>query len=210
MAGVALMLCLFRTAPVYAQTWNEWLRQKKTQERYLLKQIAYLRLYADQAWKGYRLVDDGLEMVRKLTSGEHQLHEVFISGLSKVSPLVRGDARVAEILQYQLVISAGFREVLKSAATIGGANLAYYRQVREGLLAECHADLEELLEVALSGSLEMNDADRLGRLKKIHGAMAEKASFAQWFCAEVELLSQGGKSALLDLENLRRWYEKDE
>lgn len=207
--GSVLMLCLLFTAPVYAQTWKEWMRQKRTQERYLWQQLAYLRLYADQAWKGYRLVDGGLETVRKFTSGEFSLHGAFISALSTVSPWVRNDVRLAEILQYQLEIAAGFRELMNNSALSGGTNLAYYRQVREGLMSECSADLEELLEVVLSSGLEMNDAQRLGRLKKIHGVMAEKASFVRWFCAEAALLSQGEKKELLDLENLGRWYEKE-
>jgi hypothetical protein len=197
------------SASCKAQTYNELFRQKKTQEKYLLKQIAYLKLYADQAWKGYELVSGGLETINDFTSGEFKLHEAFISALSKVSSLVRKDIRVAEIIKFQLSINASFRALLKSSALAQAPNQIYYQQVQENVMSECNADLDELMDIVLSGSLEMNDAERLARLKKIHSSMQEKASFTRWFCTEAQLLSQAQKRELIDINDLRRLYEKN-
>lgn len=192
-----------------AQNYNEFFRQKRTQEKYLLKQIVYLRLYADQAWRGYKLVSGGLEKINKFTSGEFRLHEAFISALSKVSSLVRKDYRVEEIVKFQLNINSGFRALLKSSALGTAPNLNYYRQVQEHLMEECNADLDELLDIVLSGELEMNDAERLDRLNRIHLAMQEKAGFTRWFCSEAQLLLQSQKQERLAIEDLRRLYEKN-
>lgn len=194
---------------VQAQTYNEIFRQKKTQENYLLKQIASLKLYADQAWKGYKLVSGGLETINDFTSGEFKLHEAFISALSKVSGLVRKDFRVEEIVKFQLGIKSSFRALLKSSASSQATNLDYYRAVQQKVMSECNADLDELMEVALSGELELNDAERLSRLKKIHSSMQEKAGFARWFCTEAQLLSQARKMDMNDIKELRRLYEKN-
>ncbi|RZM00589.1 MAG: hypothetical protein EOO88_58575 [Pedobacter sp.] len=197
------------SASCKAQNYNEFFRQKKTQEKYLLKQIAYLKLYADQAWRGYELVSGGLETINGFTSGEFELHEAFISALSKVSSLVRKDYRIEEIVKFQVVINSSFRALLKSSALGQAPNIDYYRQVQEKVMAECNADLDELMDIVLSGELEMNDAERLARLKKIHSSMHEKADFARWFCAEAQLLLQSQKQEKLDIEDLRRLYEKN-
>ena len=192
-----------------AQNYNEFFRQKRTQEKYLLKQIAYLRLYADQAWKGYKLVSGGLERIGGFTSGEFRLHEAFISALSKVSSLVRKDYRVEEIVKFQLGICSSFRALVKSSASAKAPNMDYYTAVQQTVMEECNADLDELLDIVLSGELEMNDAERLSRLKKIHASMSEKAGFTRWFCSEAQLLAQAKKRELTDIKELRRFYEKN-
>lgn len=195
--------------PVKAQTYNEIFRQKKTQEKYLLKQMAYLKLYADQAWKGYKLVSGGLETINDFTSGEFKLHEAFIYALSKVSSLVRKDYRVGEIVNFQLGINSSFRALLKSSASAQAPNQDYYRAVQEKVIGECNADLDELMDIVLSSNLEMNDAERLSRLKKIHTSMQEKAGFARWFWSQAQLLLQSQKQEKLEIEDLRRLYEKN-
>lgn len=197
------------SASCQAQTYNEIFRQKKTQEKYLLKQIAYLKLYADQAWKGYKLVSGGLETINEFTSGEFHLHEAFLSALSKVSLLVRRDYRVEEMVGLHLSINSFFRALQKSTASSQDPNLDYYQQVQEKVMTECNADLEELMDIVLSENLEMNDADRLSRLEKIHASMQEKAAFTRWFCAQSRGLLQAKKQEKLDIETLRRLYEKN-
>jgi len=208
-ATVSILGLALSSASCKAQTYNEIFRQKKTQEEYLLKQIAYLKLYADQAWKGYKLVSGGLETINDFTSGEFSLHEAFLSALSKVSTSVRKDFRVEEIVKFQLDINSSFKAMLKSSVLSQVPNWKYFKDVEEGVLNECNADLDELMDIVLSGDLEMNDSERLSRLKKIHGAMAEKASFVRWFCAEAQLLLESGIQERLDIEKLRRFYEKN-
>lgn len=199
----------FGSSPAKSQTYNEIFRQKRTQESYLLKQIASLKLYADQAWKGYKLVSGGLETINDFTSGEFKLHEAFLSALSRVSGLVRKDFRVEEIIRFQLGINSSFRALLKSSASDQAPNLIYYKAVEQKVIAECNADLDELLDIVLSGDLAMNDPERLSRLKKIHSSMEEKAGFARWFCTQAQLLSQAQKMEMNDINELRRLYEKN-
>lgn len=205
----AFWLSFFCTATAKAQAYNEIFRQKKTQEKYLLKQVAYLKLYANQAWEGYKLVSGGLETINEFTSGEFKLHEALLSALSKVSSSVRKDYRASEIVQLQLAINSSFRALLKSSASARAPNLVYYRLVQEKVIRECNADLDELLDIVLSGDLEMNDSGRLARLKRIHGSMQEKAAFTRWFCTQAQLLLQSQKQEKLDIEDLRRFYEKN-
>lgn len=207
--GGAFVLCLLCPVWVHGQTWNEIFRQKKTQEKYLLKQIAYLKLYADQAWKGYRLVGSGLKTISDFSSGEFRLHQAFISGLSKVSFLVGKDVRVEETAKYYILINASFGALQKSSASFSQADINYLRKVEHGLMAEVNGDMDELLDVVLSGELEMGDEERLSRLKRIHASMQQKEGFARWFCSELQGLSKHQKTEQFGIEELRRLYENN-
>jgi len=91
-----------------AQTAAEFLRQKKTQEKYLLKQLAYLELYCSELRKGYQLAKEGWGTIKGFTDGEFKLHEAFFDALSTVSTVVKKDFRVGEIAAMQLRIRASF------------------------------------------------------------------------------------------------------
>ncbi|MDQ8051925.1 MAG: hypothetical protein REI78_02815 [Pedobacter sp.] len=196
-------------APAQAQNYNEIFRQKRTQERYLIKQLAYLRLYAGQLKKGYDVVSGGLETVRGFTSGEFKLHEAFLNGLSAVSSLVRKDARVSEIVKFQLNINSSFRALEKTSASLTQAPKDYLSGVREKLMEDCNTDLDELLDIVLSGDLEMNDSERLSRLSKVHASMEDKADFARWLSQEAQLLARAKNNEKNDIESLRRLHEKN-
>ena len=49
-----------------AQTWAEWFRQKATQKKYLLQQIAALHVYSGYLSKGYSIAKDGLNTIKSI------------------------------------------------------------------------------------------------------------------------------------------------
>lgn len=192
----------------YSQTYAEFFRQKRTQEKYLLKQLAYLKLYGGYLKKGYEVVSGGLETIKELTSGELGLHEAFISGLSTVSLVVKKDHRVAEIISLQLAIAKSFREISNQPG-LEGANRLYVTSVRQELMGQCAADLDDLLDIVLSGKLEMSEDERLSRLSKVHDSMREKADFTSYFSSEVLTLLKNRNSQESDIKWARRMYEKN-
>ena len=190
-----------------AQTTAEFLRQKKTQEKYLLKQLAYLELYGSELRKGYRLAKEGWGTIKGFTDGEFKLHEAFFDALSTVSTVVKKDFRVGEIAAMQLRIRASFRQLAESPA-LTPVHKDYLEEVRKTVIQECDADLSELLDIVLSGSVEMNDEQRLARLKVVHEAMSVKTEFTVYFCAQVQGMLANQKGYEFDLESIRRLYEK--
>lgn len=204
--AAGLLVCGFPLSGA-AQTFAEFFKQKKTQKRYLLQQIAALKVYLGYAKKGYELVGSGLSTVRDITNGEFSLHNAFISSLKKVSPFVRSNAKVAEIIACQLGIMRAFdigeRDKLPVSSQL------YVQDVKAHLLDECFKDLEELLLVVTAGKVEMSDSDRLERLDKVYLSMMDKYSFALDFSAQVKLLIAGGTSEELSINYLKRLYEND-
>lgn len=189
----------------FGQTWSEWFKQKKTQKRYLLEQIAALKVYAGYLKKGYEIVDGGISTVRDITRGEFSLHNAFISSLKQVSPLISKDVRVAEIIALQIGILGGFAEI-KGSEYLSAEDLAYIRLVQGVVTLDCFNDLEELLLVVTSGRLEMKDDERLERLAKVYENMLGKSAFVRDFCGNVASLMRQRRSGEQEISNLLRMY----
>jgi len=131
------------------QTAAEFFRQKKTQEKYLLKQLAYLELYGAELRKGYELAKDGLGTIKGFTAGEFKLHKAFFDELAKVSGVVRNDFRVIAIAKLQVRIRSSLRALAANPAIPQYLN-GYIKEVQQTVIQECDEDLDELMEVVLS------------------------------------------------------------
>ncbi|WP_025144310.1 hypothetical protein [Pedobacter jeongneungensis] len=190
---------------VMAQSWSEWFRQKKIQERYLLEQIAALRLYGSYVKKGYQLVSGGVNVVRDLSKGELDVHQLFFASLSRVNPVVRSSAKVTGIIELELemvkLLSAVRRVELAREAKINVVAVA------DGLSKESLAGLEELLSLVLSGEVELSDAERLERLDALHEGFRERLVLVRQLVAEVFRLSRLQAAEESEVFRLRRWYE---
>lgn len=189
----------------YGQTWNEFFKQKKMQKRYLLEQIATLKVYAGYLKKGYEIVDGGISTVRDITRGEFSLHNAFISSLKQVSPVIRNDVRVAEIIALQIGILESFSEV-KGSEYLSAEDLAYIRLVQGTVTLDCFNDLEELLLVVTSGRLEMKDDERLGQIARVYEDMLDKSAFVRDFCGNVFSLERQRISGEQEISGLLRMY----
>jgi hypothetical protein len=173
--------------PVQSQTWDEIFKQKETQKKYLLEQIASLKIYAGYLKKGYDIAGTGLQTIKDFSNGEFNLHRSFISSLKKVSPAIRNNVKVAEIIAFQIEIKNAFKDI-RSGDYLSPSCKDYIQSVRENIMKECSKDLEELLLVVTSGRIEMTDDERMKRLDKIYESMLDKSAFTQSFCNEVNLL----------------------
>ncbi|MGY3054018.1 hypothetical protein ACVWYG_002221 [Pedobacter sp. UYEF25] len=205
---IVSVLMFTSIAPASAQTFAEWFSQKKTQKKYLLQQIAALQVYISYAKKGYEIVGSGLQTVRDITGGEFGLHNAFITELKKVSPTIRNDVRVAEIIETQASIVRAFNAI-KNHKSFSKDQLIYVSEVSDGIITECYTDLEELLLVITSGKLEMKDDERLKRLNDIYERMLDKSSFTQSFCGDATLMIRQKEMEQHTIDNLRRYYEID-
>lgn len=204
---VLLLVFVFSVSEVSAQTWGEFFNQKKTQKKYLLNQIAALQVYIGYARKGYELVGNGLQTVRDISNGEFSLHHAFISSLKQVSPAVRKDVRIAEIIGMQLSVgklSGGWDRF--ELLTL--ENRSYISGVRENLRGQCMDLLEELVMVITAGKVEMGEEERMRRVGELYQTMGEHYGFAREFTAEVNLLVGSREWELSELEQMKKHYEK--
>lgn len=203
--AIGIVLTLAVVTDTFGQTFGEFFNQKKTQNRYLLEQIAALEVYTSYLKKGYEIANSGLQTIKDLSNGEFSLHDAFIGSLKKVSPAIRNNAKVAEIIAMQVSIGKAFNGI-KSSSNLSLSNQLYIREVRENLWEESLTDLEELLLVIISGKIEMGDDERIKRLDKIYLSMQDKSAFTQYFCNEISLFVAQKELEKRSIEQLRNSY----
>lgn len=206
---IALLVCLlmaFTANLTQAQTFGEFFNQKKTQKKYLLQQIAALQVYIGYAKKGYNIVNDGLQSIKSITNGEFGLHTAYINSLKAVSPVIRNNIKIAEIIETQLNITRAFGAV-KSSESLPLSNQLYILDVREKVMDDCGKDLEELLLVITSGKLEMSEKERIRRIDCIYSSITEKYGFTIDFVGQVMTLINQRENEQDFINRLRNSYE---
>jgi hypothetical protein len=205
--AVVLFLWLMTSPICYGQTFSEFFRQKKTQEKYLLTQIAYLELYGGYVRQGYEIARSGLGVIRDFSSVEFDLHKEFFASLKQVNPLIKKDVRALEVVMMQDKISkvlAGMNGIFLSEEA-----LAWVDGLRNGLLEECEKDLDALLMVMSADVLEMSDQQRLSKVIQIHQATEQRLGFVLLLFSELKGISLARENEKLNLEKLRRLYENN-
>jgi hypothetical protein len=175
-----------------AQTWSEWFRQKKTQRKYLLQQIAALQVHLSYIKKGYDIAKTGLTIIGNIKDGDLSLHRDFFNALKQVNPKIRNTAKVADIIALQVRIVKNARATIANIVATGRftqAEIDYCKRVLDNLLTECFQNLDELLQVITSGELEMKDDERIKQIDRIYLDMQDKFSFCASFSEEATVLA---------------------
>lgn len=210
-AGSLLAYTLFTaiasamTTKSHAQTFAEWFKQKSTQKKYLLQQIAALQVYAGYVKTGYDIAGQGLGSVSAYLGSEHDLHTAYYQNLKTVNRSVRENPQLNEILAWQAAI------VKKLTGMVTSTKLArdereYLNQVRNAVLTDCNVQMNRLETMINDGRLEMNDAERLKQLATIHQAMKENYLFANDFANQVTIYCGQRQKELNNISTSRGLY----
>lgn len=190
-----------------AQTFAEFFRQNSTQRKYLVQQIAALKVYAGYAKTGYDIARDGLSTIRSISNGEFNLHGTFLASLKSVSPHIRKNAKAAETVSLQIAIIQQLSGLGK-ADGLRRDQRDYVTLLSDNIMSECGKDLDELLLIITSGKAEMSDDERLIRLDKVYVNMRDKAAFVQSFGDEIRLMLYQRAGEMQSMERLIKLYEK--
>lgn len=180
---ILLMLNFFFTG-VQAQTFNELFRQKKTQKKYLIKQIAALKIYLKAVKKGYSIAKEGLTAIGDIKDGDLNLHTAYFNSLENVNPKIAGHEKVEDIVSLQKAIVKTYKHFYSQVEECGAFNqeeIDYVYRVYQRLLDDCTNTIDELIAITTSGKLEMKDNERLLRIDALYLDMRDKCTFAQSF-----------------------------
>ncbi|MDO3641518.1 hypothetical protein [Mucilaginibacter sp. L3T2-6] len=189
-----------------AQTFAEWWSQKKTQIKYLARQIAALEVYGSYLKQGYKIAGKGLGNIAGFTGSEFSLHSDYYKSLKTVNPLVKDNPEAAAIAQYATAIPAEF-DYLKGFNGLDEADQKYIGSVAGKVLEECSNDIAELQLVMTSGETEMTDDERLKRLHQVSTRIKDKYAFTLNFRNQVRMLLAQRNRELQNIQTLRRYYE---
>ena len=87
-----------------AQTWDEWFRQKKTQKKYLIQQIAALQVYLKYVKEGYDIAKKGLNVIGDIKQGKFDLDNSYLESLRSVNSSISGSAKVTSVIAYHKLL----------------------------------------------------------------------------------------------------------
>ena len=141
--------------------------------------------------------------VTRLKKGDYNLHRDFISAFRNVNPRIKGYAKVADIIAYQLRIIKQTKEMLKGARETGqftANELDYCSMVIDNLLRSSLDNVEELISIITSGQLSMKDDERIKRIDSLYADMQDKYSFVSSFSEEMGLLTVQRMRELHDVD----------
>jgi len=191
-AMIITALCTIIFGSVHGQTWDEWFRQKKTQTKYLVQQVAALQVYIGHAKKGYQVVKEGLQTIGGNSGKEFNLHTEHLHALTLVNPEIKKDPKFTEILDMRNRIifdyHINYRQFQNSNAFVK-EELDYIMRVYNRVLADCQDNIDQLMKTGTSGILNMTDAERIQRLEELHAEMRENYEFSKSFSNQTKMLA---------------------
>jgi hypothetical protein len=112
------------------------------------------------------------------------LHQSFLNALLAVSPAVRNDYRVVNIIDNEIELVKEYEAAQGYFGTGGhftAAELAYFTTLYANLLNGSLRNLDELAMVMTPGTLRMSDGERLAAIDRIDGDMTDKLNFLRVF-----------------------------
>ena len=171
---------------VRAQTFAEWFQQKSTQKKYLLQQIAALQVYASYYKAGNNIAHNGLGSITGSLRSENGLHTTYYNNLNHVSPVVKSNKQVSDILLWQKDILTRVN-TLDKIANLNDGEKKYVIQVKAALFKDCDEQITELQNVVTDSNLKMSDEERLKHIGVIHSAMQNNYRFASAFADQVKV-----------------------
>ncbi|NEW82785.1 MAG: hypothetical protein GZ094_10520 [Mariniphaga sp.] len=192
-----------------AQTFSEWFRQKKTQKKYLIQQIAALQVYIGYAQKGYSIAKEGLNTIGDFKRGEFNLHTGYFNSLKSVNPKIKQYAKVTDIMAMQVTIIQGYsrtRRQVQQSGVFNGEELDYIWRVLGRLLDDCENTLDELIAVTTDSNLEMKDDERLKQIDILYKDMMDNYTFSQSFHNETIVLAASRIKENNDAQTSRALY----
>jgi len=203
---LAVMLLMAAGGSLYAQTWSEWFRQNSTQKKYLLQQIAALKVYIDYGQKGYSIAKNGLNGIGNFAGSEFNLHSTFLNSRRIVNPKIKNYVKVRDIITLQEGIIADYNRThdeLSQNKAFEDAELDYVFRVFKRLLDNCTTIVEELTAVTTDGQLEMSDDERIARIDKLYLQMQDNWNFCRTFSNEAAKMALARKKEMNDVKTGR-------
>lgn len=167
------------------------LKAQKQDEKSLTQhilQVAANKVHLEYIKKGYRIVQEGLDIVSSFKRGEYKLHDAFFKSLKMVNPAVRRYDRVGQIIDLQKQIGREVNSLKKKTGGFAKQEQEYIQRVLGRLLNQSEFILDELIMLTTDHKLEMRDDERMARIDKLFSAMQDAYSFCKAFTSDLRLL----------------------
>jgi len=172
-----MLLALCGLTSVLAQNFSEWFKQKKTQIKYLEKQILALQVYKEIVEKGYQEARDGTSLIGSIKEEDLGLHEQHYGDLQRVKPAILQNLslpdafqqinEIKEVAEEVRVMTASRKSLVFDWSRMG---VAYANYINE----QCYQLEDYLIGLSTDGRLKMTDEERLSAIYRVQKWLLEK------------------------------------
>lgn len=174
-----------------------------------IEKLAQFKQILSDMKKGYQILSGGYNTIKNISQGNFSLHKAFLDGLMEVSPTVRNYRRVADIINYQVVLLKEYRKAYDRFRRDNNFNpdeLAYLGRVYNNLFKESLRNLDELVTIITAGKARMSDDERLQAIDRIYSDMQDKLMFLRNFNNNTTILAVQRTKQRNDARAIRKIY----
>lgn len=174
-----------------------------------IEKLAQFRQILSDMKKGYQILSGGYNTIKNISEGNFKLHKAFLDELLEVSPAVRNYKRVSDIINYQVKLVKEYKSAYKGfqeSDWFSTEEIGYMGKVYGNLFDLSVKNLDDLFTVITSGTLRMNDEERLSAIDKIYEDMEDKLLFLRHFNNSNSLLAIQRAKEARNTEALRKIY----
>ena len=190
---------------------NKALAQKDEIAQLLLnvEKLAQFKQILSDMKKGYKILNGGYNTIKDLSEGNFSLHKTFLDALMEVSPTVKNYKRVADIINYQVILVKEYKSSFnrfKRDNNFNQQELAYLGRVYENLFKQSLNNLDDLVTIITANKLRMSDDERLKAIDKIFADMQDKLLFLRYFNNNTTVLAVQRAKERNDANTMRLVY----
>jgi hypothetical protein len=203
---IIITILIFSYATVSAQ--GIFAQQKK---RLILfgQQIVLLNTMYGSLKKGYKIVQDGLDLSQLLKGGEFSLHQDHISSLSKVNPAISGSGKVKGILSFDKALLESINAYMANQAKTTGYPIdliAGFKLAAGGMILDAETDEKMLQSLLTPGELAMTDQERITQIDLLYKNASGRYSISQGLISATHKLYLGRSGKENNQEKLRELH----
>lgn len=198
---VIITLCLY-SVQAKAQV------QELAQLALNIEKLAQFKQILSDLKKGYEILSGGYNTIKNIAEGNFNLHKTFLDGLFEVNPAVKNYKRVADIVNYQLLLVKEYKAAyqnFKSSGMFNPDEIDYMGKVYSRLINASLKNLDDLLTIITASKLRMNDEERLSAIDKIFADMEDKLMFLRYFNNSTSVLSLQRAREQKEVDNVKRY-----
>lgn len=174
-----------------------------------VEKLAQFKQILSDMKKGYQIVSTGYNTVKDLSKGNFSLHKTFLDGLMQVSPAVRNYKKVADIINYQILLVKEYKNAFnrfKQDDNFTPQELDYLGRVYDNLFKQSVGNLDDLATVITANKLRMSDDERLQAIDNIFMDMQDKVQFLRYLNNNTTILTVQRAKDENDVSALRNIY----
>lgn len=175
-----VLLLLFAAAPTRAQSISDLITQLVLDAQKLTE----LKGILQDMYTGYKVIDKGYTEIKNIAEGNFNLHKAFLDALLAVSPAVRNDPRVTDILNAANSILSEYKAAAQrwhADPHFTTAELNYIDDSYSALFRSSLQSIDELSLAITPDQLRMSDAQRLQAIGRAYTEITRQLSFLRWF-----------------------------